>query len=258
MKIKNIVISSTILSSMLFAGNSISSADVNIVKIPAWSYQFEPYILISSMSGTTKVGRTPTLEIDIDFGTILENLDMAAMGHFEAYHQNGWGLWVDYGFMDLSSDISGPIGGVINAGVRQGVLEVFATYREELSVGYIDYLAGIRWWDNDFDISHSAIPVSINIEEDWIDPVVGARWTTSINDSWRFNLQGTVGGFGLGSDISVGGVAGIKYVINDLLDFDIQYKALWANCESGTKGQKGYFAYDVTTYGPIIGLNFKF
>jgi len=28
--------------------------------------------------------------------------------------------------------------------------------------------------------------------------------------------------------------------------------------QSATKGQKGYFAYDVTTYGPIIGLNFKF
>jgi len=49
----------------------------------------------------------------------------------------------------------------------------------------------------------------------------------------------------------------VKYIISDLLDLNIQYKVLWADYESGTEGQKGYFAYDVTTYGPIIGLNFK-
>ena len=261
MKTKNIIISSVVLSSLLFSGDDITPIDTEVIKITEdskWSYQLEPYILIASMSGTSTVGRTPTAEIDVDFGTILENLDIGAMGHFEAHHQNGWGIWIDYGFMDLSRDTDAPVGGVLNARVRQGTLEAFATYRQELSVGYVDYLAGIRWWDNDFDIGHSAIPKEINVEEDWVDPVVGARWTTAINESWIFSLQGSVGGFGLGSDISVGGIIGAKYIINDLVDFDIQYKALWADYESGTKGKKGYFAYDVTTYGPIIGLNFKF
>jgi len=262
MKFRTLLLSSTLLSSTLFAGGDIAPVEPVIQNVApqeatsGWSYELEPYMLIASMTGTSKVGRAPTLEIDMDFGTILENLDMAAMVHFEAHNQNGWGLWLDYGFMDLSSDISGPVGGVTNARVRQGILEAFAMYRQPVSNGTLDYLAGIRWWDNDFDINHNALPLAVEVEEDWVDLVAGARWTTPINESWKFSATGTVGG--LGSDISLSGAVGVKYVISDLLDLDLQYKAYWADYESGTRGQKGYFAYDVTTYGPIVGLNFKF
>lgn len=264
MNVKTISISALLSASLLFAGGDIAPVEPTVemtshqTQLSDWSYEFEPYILIASMSGTSKIGRTPTLEIDIDFGTILDNLDMAAMGHFEAHNQNGWGLWLDYGFMDLSSDITGPIGGVTNVSVRQGILEAFGMYRQPLNNGTIDYLVGIRWWDNDFDIDHTSTPESINIDEDWVDPVVGVRWTTAINESWKFSIVGTIGGFGIASDLTVSGAVGVKYVINDLLDLDLQYKALWADYESGTQGQQGYFAYDTTTYGPIIGLNFKF
>lgn len=262
MKIKNILAGSLFLSSMLFAGGDIAPVEPIAEEVPVaastWSYELEPYMLIASMTGNSKVGRAPTLEIDIDFGTILENFDMGAMVHFEAMNQSGWGIWIDYGFMDLSSDITGPVAGVTNARVRQGTLEAFGMYRQPLASGHIDYLAGIRWWDNDFDVNHQQLPISIEVEEDWVDPVIGARWTTPINESWKFSLHGTVGGFGLASDLTASGSIGIKYVISDLLDLDLQYKALWADYESGTKGEKGYFAYDVTTYGPIVGLNFKF
>lgn len=261
MKRKNILIGSILLSSLLYAGGDIVPVEPivqEIQEVSEWSYELEPYMLIASMSGTSKVGRAPALEIDMDFGTILENLDIGAMVHFEALNTNGWGIWLDYGFMDLSSDITGPVGGVTNARVRQGTLEAFGMYRQPLTEGHIDYLAGIRWWDNDFDIGHSALPREINVDEDWVDVVVGARLTTPINESWKFSLLGTVGGFGLESDLTASGSIGVKYVISDLLDLDLQYKALWADYESGTRGERGYFSYDVTTYGPIIGLNFKF
>ena len=262
MKFTTLLLGSTLITSALFAGGDISPVEPTMgenahhVTASPWSFELEPYLLISSMSGTTKLGRSPTLEIDMNFGDILEKLDMGAMVHFEAHHANAWGLWLDYGFMDLSSDLTGPIGGVTDAGIRQGVLEAFGMYRQEISSGYIDYLGGIRWWDNDIDVSHSILPLAVNVEEDWVDLVVGARWTTPINESWNFSVTGTVGG--IGSDLSLSGAVGVKYVISDLLELDLQYKALWADYESGTRGQQGYFAYDVTTYGPIVGLNFKF
>ena len=261
MKLKNILLGSAILSSTLFAGGDIAPVEPVVEEAPtasAWSFELEPYMIIASMSGNTQMGRAPNVEIDVDFSTILENLDMGAMVHFEAHHQSGWGLWIDYGFMDLGSDITGPVGGVTDASIRQGTLEAFGMYRQTLSNGYVDYLAGIRWWDNDIDVSHSALPIAIEVEEDWVDLVVGARWTTAISENWNFSLLGTIGGFGLESDLTASGAIGVKYVINDLLDLDLQYKAVWADYESGSKGQKGYFAYDTTTYGPIIGLNFKF
>lgn len=262
MKIKNLLLGSALLSSTLFAGGDITPVEPvveeTLVETSAWSFEFEPYMIIASMSGNSQMGRGPNLEIDVDFSTILENLDMGAMAHFEAHHESGWGLWLDYGFMDLSSDITGPVGGVTDASIRQGIFEAFGMYRQELSKGYVDYLAGIRWWDNDIDVSHTILPVAIEVEEDWVDLVVGARWTTPINENWNFSVLGTIGGFGLESDLTVSGAIGVKYVINDLLDLDLQYKATWADYESGTKRTADYFAYDVVAYGPIIGLNFKF
>ncbi len=266
---KKIIISALVASTLAMAGGDIAPIEEEVAlvepiiveEIPAanaWSFEFEPYMLIASMSGDSTIGRSPTVEIDMNFGDILEKLDIGAMAHFEVHHENGWGLWLDYGFMDLSSDITGPVGGVTDMRMRQGTLEAFAMYRQPLANGNIDYLAGIRWWDNDIDVSHNLLPVEIEVEEDWVDPVVGARWSTTINDVWKFMIVGTVGGFGIGSDLTASGAIGVKYVISDLLDLDLQYKALWADYESGTKGQKGYFAYDVTTYGPIVGLNFKF
>jgi len=249
MKIKEAIVISTILSSILCAGNSTEKS---------WSYQIEPYMLIASMNGTAKIGHTPTMEIDVDFGTILDHLDMGAMVHFEAHHQSGWGLWLDYGFMDLSSDINGNRGGLLSTSIRQGILEAYATYKQPLEVGYIEYFSGIRWWDNDLDIEHSAITKSINLKDDWIDPVVGLKWSTTIYEDWKFNIESSIGGFGVGSDLSVGGIVGVSYVINDLLDINLKYKTLWADYEKGTKGRKGYFQYDVTTSGAIIGVNFKF
>ena len=261
MKLTSILFSSALLSSTLFAGGDIVPVEplleTPIVETKAWSYEFEPYMLIASMTGHNKIGRGPTLEIDVDFGTILENLDIGAMAHFEAMNRNGWGIWIDYGFMDLSSDISGPVGGVTDARMRQGTLEVFGMYRQPLANGYVDYLAGIRWWDNDIDVAHNLLPVAVEVEEDWVDPVVGIKWTTAINESWKFSAHGTVGGFGIASDLTASGSVGVKYGISDLLDLDLQYKALWADYESGTIGTKNHFSYDVTTYGPIIGLNFK-
>lgn len=54
-----------------------------------WSFEFEPYIFASTIEGDTGVGRAIGVEVDVDLSDILEVLDMAFMGHFEAHHTNG-------------------------------------------------------------------------------------------------------------------------------------------------------------------------
>ena len=54
-----------------------------------WSFEFEPYILATTIKGDTGIGRVTGVEVDVDLSDILEVLDMAFMGHFEAHHTNG-------------------------------------------------------------------------------------------------------------------------------------------------------------------------
>ena len=264
MKIKNILLGSVVLSSMLFAGGYIEPTPVEeapVVETSAWAFELEPYMMITNIEGDSKFRNTPTANLDVDFGTILDNLDMAFMGHFEAHHQSGWGMWIDYGFMDLSNGVA-VAPNVESLSVRQGVLEVMGLYRQTTSHGYLEYLAGIRWWDNDFDLSSSSLALlnkSRNV--DWVDGVVGLRYTHILNENWKLRMHGDIGGGG--ADITYGASAGVIYTINDLLDVDVKYKATCVDYEEWEKGvvtllRSDYFSYDTVTHGLVLGLNFKF
>ena len=231
-------------------------------KAEDWSYQFEPYMLLSSIEGDSSIGRVSGAAVDVNFGDILEVLDVGAMAHFEAQHSSGWGLSLDYGFMDLRQDTAGPRDGVADARVRQGVLEALLTRRHEKGAGYVDYFAGIRWWDNDIEtsIDPAVFPGSIRVDvkEDWIDLVFGARMMRPVSDNWKFYLHGDIGGFGVESDFTSQLALGFRYIISDLMDLNLHYRAVWVDYESGTRGQPGSYAYDTVTHGPLIGLTFKF
>ena len=264
MTIKNLLLGSIVLPSILFAGGAIEPTPIvvneePIVETKAWSFEFQPYMMVTNIDGDSTFGNVPTTALDVDFGTIMDNLEMAAMARFEAHHQSGWGLWIDYSFMDLANDID-PIDRISSVQIRQGVLEVMGLYRQTLSSGYIEYLAGIRWWDNDYDVDYYLPRLdrsgTLSKEVDWVDAVVGARYTHILNENWKLRMHGDIGGGG--ADFTAGASAGVIYTINDLMDVDVKYKGTWVDYEEGTEGQRDYFSYDTVTHGLILGLTFKF
>jgi hypothetical protein len=215
----------------------------------------------SSIEGDAGIGRVQDAAVSVDFGDILETLEIGAMAAFRGQREDGWGFSLDYGFMDLRSDISGPRGGVADARVRQGVLEALVTRQAESSDG-LEFFAGIRWWDNDIDviIDPALLPrtPSLSVKEDWVDVVVGAQWNMELSEQWDFFLRGDIGGLGMESDWTGSAVIGFRYTISDLLDLNLKYKGLWVDFEDGDPGLPGYFSYDTVTHGPIAGLVFKF
>ena len=256
---KKFLAGSMVLSSLLFAGGNMEPTVVAepVVETKAWSFELEPYLMVTNIYGDTKLFENgPGVPVDVDFGTILDNLDMAAMLHMEAHHESGWGMWIDYGFMDQSNDID-SVEGITSVRVRQGVLEVMGFYRQTLSSGYIDYLAGMRWWDNDFELN--TIRGNLDKQSDWVDGLVGFRYTHILNENWKLRVHGDIGGGG--ADITYGTSAGVIYTMNDFIDVDVKYKATWVDYEDGTPGlpgQNDYFSYDTVTHGLIVGMNFKF
>ena len=227
-----------------------------------WRFVIEPYLLAASIEGDTSVGRATGLNVDVSFSDILEALEAAFMVRAEAYHESGWGILVDYGFIKLGKDASGPLGGVVDAEVRQGVLETFIARQFVLQQGHWEIYTGIRWWDNDIDVTiDPAIrPGSINlsVKEGWVDPVVGAQLGMPLSESFSLVLRGDVGGFGISSDFTALVAAGIHYRFTKMISLDVRYKALWVDYENGTKGTPDYFSYKTVTHGPILGVIFEF
>lgn len=248
--------------SLLFIVSCIYSQVAIATERDDWEFMIEGYAMGSNIEGDAGVGRIVGAPVDIDFDTILENLELAGMVHAEGFYQNKWGIIVDYGFMKLASDSSLPLGGVLDVDVRQGVLELFLSRRWSLQKGYVDLYGGIRWWDNEvaIDIYPAILPGSISseIEEDWVDPVLGVRWFHPLSEKWTLSLRGDVGGFGVASDSTWLVSAGAQYKFNQSWKLDLKYKALWVDYEDGTPGERGYFAYDTVTHGPVIGVIYNF
>ncbi len=228
-----------------------------------WSFELEPYLMGTSIVGDASIGRISGAPVDVNFKTILDNLDMAAMLHFEAHHKSGWGIAMDYGFMDLSAKQSSNKDGFLKVGLRQGVLETLALYRVKYGHSMVDYFAGVRWWDNDLEliVDPAILPggTNIQIQEDWVDVVAGVRWNQTINNQWNFVARVDVGGFGLSADFTSTLEAGFTYKISKLMTLDMKYRASWVDYENdGAEGEVGHFVYDTITHGPVLGLNFTF
>jgi len=259
-----LLIGSILSSSLLFGAGDMAPVTTEVAEIEQsnWSFELEPYMMATSIEGDASLGRATGINVAVDFSDILETLQIGAMVHFEAHHQSGFGVWVDYAFMDLAQDTDGPLGGVIGVGVRQAVLEVFGLYRQPLSMGRIDYMLGARWWSNDFDLevnpSIFAGSASTDTSKDWVDIVIGANWLYEFSPHWSIKARGDIGGFGLESEFTATTALGFEYAISDLMSLDIQYKATWVDYEDGEAGVRGSFAYDTVTHGPIVGLKFKF
>jgi hypothetical protein len=209
-----------ILLSALVAGTLALAA--NPANADEWSFQVEPYLLGVTIDGDVGIGRVNGADVEVDFDDILASLDMAFLGRFEARHENGWGVVIDYAFFDLSDDITGPRGGVLDADVRQGVFEALLVKGTRLGDQQLDYFAGVRWWDHDVDVAIDPVilpgTLTASVEEDWVDLVVGVRWKNPISEKWSFLLQGDVGAGG--SDFTASGIVGFLYEIGESYELD--------------------------------------
>lgn len=240
------------------AGHERTSNSLQSDSDSSWDFMIQPYVLFATIEGDVQVGRAGNTPVDVDFGTILENLKMGAMLHGEAHHKSGWGLVLDYAFMRLGADRAGQLGVVLDAEVEQGALEAFVNRRYELeSGGTLDAFGGVRWWQIDMDLTLAPGPVDRGRDVDWVDPVVGAKITSPFAGDWYYMGRGDIGGFGVGSEFSWSAAAGLGYNFNETIGLEFQYKLLDVDYEENLGTADG-FRYDTLTHGPLIGLTINF
>ena len=138
----------------------------------------------------------------------------------------------------------------------------------------IDLYGGVRgWWQsatanfaatgtvNIGDLTRNAdgsLSASANVA--WADPLVGVRLRHQFAPNMNLIVSGDVGGFGVGSKFSWQALAAVNYdfyVHNDVTwSGMIGYKALNANYSKGSG--LNHYEYDITIYGPVLGITARF
>ncbi len=226
-----------------------------------WQYEITPYVWAAGLDGTARVNNRPQAGISIqqDFSDVLERLDAALMGAFEA-RRGRWGLLLDGLYLKVSDSgsVSGPLGFTSIAArgkVTQQMYAAAVSYRTREGRSPVDVLAGIRYNSIEWDVAiQSSVPAlpgrQFTQKKDWADAYVGARIVHPISERWALMGYADIGAGG--SDLTWQTLAGASYDFTERVSGKIGYRHLSIDYD------KSDFSYDMDTGGVYVGIGIRF
>jgi hypothetical protein len=217
-----------------------------------WELQLAPlYLWAVNLDGTMTV-RGVEAPLEVSFDDAFDNLDAAFTLQFEAW-QNKWGFIGNFSYLNLSDDVTGPLGlASANVDLKDWIVEASAGYRFHPSAFLI---LGVRYYKVDGTITPDG-PVgllpTIDVEEGWLDPIVGIGWRPQLSKRVTLNFRGDVGGFGLASDLVWHGFASIDLRVSRHVALGAGYRVMDYDYEK----EREQFAFKVEHSGPLAYLRF--
>jgi len=227
-----------------------------------WQFEITPYLWATRMDGEVKAGRLPKTDVDMKFSDILENLDFGFMTAFEA-RKDRWGILFDGMYMKVSDSAGASRPGVgfsvdADARVEQSMIAAAVAYRMVEGETPVDLIAGARYNKIDVDAKIDATlfglagTVKRSGDKDWVDPYIGVRAFYPVNPKLTAVGYLDVGGFGVGSDFTWQGLAGLKYSVTDTIQATFGYRYMEMDYDDGG------FEYDMANDGLYAGAAFHF
>lgn len=250
---------------LLFLARPAAAADVVSPVTPelrpvaseqGWTFSVAPYFWAAGLSGSVSQFGLPTVDVDANFGDVLENLDFAAMAVAEARYDR-YSIFGDLMYVKLSTGSGTPRG--IFATSVDLTSETFsglvgAGYSIiQSDAGRLDLVAAMRVWSVNTDLDfHGGIldGVSRSDGATWVDGLAGVRATYSLTPEIYLTGWGMVGAGGANVDWDV--AAALGYQFNERFSAVAGYRALGVNYRNDG------FVFDVVQQGPIMGLVIRF
>ena len=217
-----------------------------------WEFAIVPYLVAAGMDGSITV-KGIEADVDVPFSDIIDNLDFAAMVHFDMRNDH-WVLMSDLFYVDLEGSNNIALG-TATVAVQQTLFEVAGGYRVS---PIVTLLAGARWVDLENRIRYTGqiLDEEVSAGKSWIDPFVGAHLMTPLSERWWFGARGDIGGFGAGSDLAWQAYADIGFRASKVVSIILGYRAIDMDYEDGSG--RDLFRYDMLIAGPQIAVAFSF
>lgn len=222
----------------------------NLVTVYGWG---------ANMSGLSSVDAI-TATVDVSFSEILDHLKMGAMLNYQGRNETLVAAF-DMVYMKLGSDIATPNTGATLAEVRlkQWLFEADGGYRV---TPWLDALVGLRVPIIETSITPDRDNPVITANSNsvyWVAPLVALRAEVPFGKKFTGIVRGDVGGFDLGGTNWTWQAAGyVNYKFGGVVSGTVGYRAISADYATGDAGQPGYFAYDISNFGPVFGVGFAF
>jgi hypothetical protein len=214
-----------------------------------------PYLWAAGVSGEI-TARGVDAEVDESFGDVLDALDFGFMLAYEHRFDSGWSLLTDLFYTKLGEEAEvGPLD--VDSTLKLSYLEVSAALPAcACDYGRLDAIVGVRAWYASVDLDVGAF--GGDKSNQWLDPIVGARWSTPLDEQWTLGLRGDVGGFGIGtaSDLSWQVQAMAMCQVSENTSLGIGYRHLSVDRKRGSGADE--FETDLALSGLLLGLEYRY
>ncbi len=212
-----------------------------------WEFILTPYLWAISLNGTSQVGPFPPMDVDADFGDLLDNMNMALAAHMEL-HRGNWAIVLDPMWAQLEMEM-----GDGSAEVNISLIELWGSYK--ITPNW-ELLGGARFQEQDIDVEPGLpsppFPESAGVKDDWLDWFVGARFDYGVAPKWRIAGRG---------DVTIAGDSDKGYSLSLFLNRKIRktmmlnlgYRYMKTDYDNGSD-----YAWDVDQHGPVIGYTWSF
>jgi hypothetical protein len=238
---------------------------------------FTPFLWALSIEGDGRIGNL-SVPLDISFRDVVDEADtlLPLMARVEV-GADDWSLFLTATYLRVGLEQRRGSIGIVDVQAdltaRLAWFEIGGSvllFEEDLSPGAddrggefrIDGLAGARitsiGLEIDADASVIGIPVgsvSEEFDETWVEPFIGLRGSHDISDRTSLALSGSVGGFGIGSDLAWQVFAAVSWefqTFGNPTQLSLGYRALGQEYESDD------FGWDAVVHGPIFGVEIRF
>ncbi len=222
-----------------------------------WAFDLDVYLWAAGVKGDVGA-RGTTVPVDAGFDELFDQLDGAFMFRFSG-KRDRWGGYLDFLWIGLDVDTTGPLGAPATANSTIFIIETAGTYEllqkptGETSRFLLDVYAGLRVYSGDNEIT---LPLTkLEQSSTWVDPIVGLNAVIHAN-RWGFALRADVGGFGAGSDFAWSVLAGARYEFTKHFSMALGYR--WLDFKRTSGSGTDQFTMDLQLSGPFLAFTFSF
>lgn len=219
-----------------------------------WRQSVFLYGMGAAIDGDATIGPL-TVPVNLSISDVFDSLDMGAMAAYRIENDT-WSFTGDVTYMDLGSSRTTEQGRA-GASLSTEQLVVMGTVGRRLSPN-VEALFSLAYFDVSGDLELRVLDrtLSASRSADWIDPLLGIEYRKPIGEKWSLSLRGDVGGFGVGSDLTLHGWAKLVRRNSDSFSWFFGYRYIAYDYEEGSGFD--YQRYDLQQHGPGVGIAMSF
>ena len=207
-----------------------------------------------AIEGDTQVG---PLEVPVDL-SISDVLDAVKFGAMAAYRieNDTWSFSGDVTYMNLGWRKTTEQGRA-SASFDADQLTVMGTIGYRLSPN-LEALVSAAYFDLSSELGLRVLEQRVSASRDvnWVDPLVGLQYRAPLGGKWSLSLRGDIGGFGVGSDLTLHGWMTFMRRNNEKFSWYVGYRYIGYDYETGRGINRQ--RYDLQQHGPGVGLALSF